>query len=274
MSEQNQNFSSSEHNENVSGVQTESKSTKAVVNLSSIWEKVAALIIPKTQNGWIGLGVVIAGLFAAGYVLNALDNRKEGEVTTHLVGKYIAKAKELVSIHWHYRNASEYKDKDGLIREGKKILVVYEGKVLIGVDLAESKIDVDNNSKRISLTLPKAKILAHEIYERTAKKYDVEQGFLTKGDVDYWRFFKEFGPKNKRQIEREIERNEVMVEAEKSAVDTIISMLSVNEQIANDYEIIVNNKVVKQGKKSTAALNTNVNETKPQETQTKNKEKQ
>lgn len=250
-------------------------SDKPKKNLSSIWEKVAALIIPKTQNGWIGLGVVIAGLFAAGYVLNALDNRKEGEVTTHLVGKYIAKAKELVSIHWHYRNASEYKGKDGWIRNGKKILVVYEGKVLIGVDLAESKIDVDNNSKRISLTLPKAKILAHEIYEKTAKPYDIDQGsWLPERNFDYWTFFKEFGPKNKRQIEREIERNEIMAEAEKSAVDTIISMLSVNEQIANDYEIIVNNKVVKQGKKSTAALNTNVNETKPQETQTENKEKQ
>lgn len=232
----------------------------------TLWESIAAFLIPKSQNGWIGLGIVIAGLFAAGYFLNAWDNKKEGEVTPHLIGQYVQKSKELVSMKWHYRNAAEYKGKDGWIRNGKKIIVVYEGKILIGVDLGEAQINVDNNAKSITLILPKAQVLAHEIYESKSKFYDIDQGsFLPERGFDYSTFFKEFGTKNKRQIEREVARNEIMQEAEKSAAETLVSILTMNDQIEKDYEIVINEKVVKAGVNTGISSNNTIEKNKTQE---------
>lgn len=54
----------------------------------------------------------------------------------------------------------------------KSAIVSMDGKIKVGIDMDQVEIDVNNFTRFITITIPKAKILSNELDEKSAKVYD------------------------------------------------------------------------------------------------------
>ena len=52
----------------------------------------------------------------------------------------------------------------------KTFIITYNGSIKAGIDLKQAKISIDND--QLNITLPAAKILSHEIDEKSIEVYD------------------------------------------------------------------------------------------------------
>lgn len=109
-----------------------------------------------------------------------------------IVTDELQKIAELTVMEYDYKNATDIQDilKLGnadkfsipILPTKKQIIMIYEGKIRIGVDAAELGINVDTAAdgsiRKIIMTLPETKILSHEM-NRKSFDYPLERpGFL------------------------------------------------------------------------------------------------
>jgi len=60
----------------------------------------------------------------------------------------------------------------------KSFIVALDGTIKIGIDIAEGSFDVNEDTKTVSVIVPKAKILSHEIHEDTLRVLDEKSGLF------------------------------------------------------------------------------------------------
>ena len=93
---------------------------------------------------------------------------EETKVTSETVEQALEPAGDLVSLAYHYTNASTVSDVKKFfdfeipLTESKAVFT-YSGVVKVGYDLSEVGIEVDDAAKTITLTLPAQKIVSNEI---------------------------------------------------------------------------------------------------------------
>ena len=142
----------------------------------------------------LGANVVLAAS-RAGDGRRILEPAEPGETTTvqisptttltvAKISETLNKASDLVSSKYQYTNADIY-EKDKKVFDLKvpfttdKSVYTYSGTVLAGINLSEVKIDINDSDKKIKLTLPKVKIISHEIDEKSFQIFDVKNSVFT-----------------------------------------------------------------------------------------------
>ena len=93
---------------------------------------------------------------------------EETTITNETVEEALEPAGDLVTLAYHYTNASTVSDVKKFfdfeipLTESRAVFT-YAGVVKVGYDLSEIGIEVDNDTKTITLTLPAQKIVSNEI---------------------------------------------------------------------------------------------------------------
>lgn len=137
--------------------------------------------------------LAIAILLALAWALTALASRlpswvtggsRASTISNDVVVQQVRSVAKLVSTEMTLRDVVQFENTH--YASTKRGLYVITGKVLAGIDLEEgSKVSIDHAAKRITITLPPAKVLAVDVL--SVRTYDERSGLLnpfTVGDRD------------------------------------------------------------------------------------------
>ena len=112
------------------------------------------------------VAVVVILVIGASYFLFKTDNGKP-KITNETIGVQVKELKELATIQYKYKEIASREDWNTLFNiklpfTKSSFIVSYTGILKLGIDLSETKVDVDENSKTIKVTLPESKVLSND----------------------------------------------------------------------------------------------------------------
>ncbi|MBR1528535.1 MAG: DUF4230 domain-containing protein [Oscillospiraceae bacterium] len=171
------------------------------------------------------------------------DIIEEGNTTISIseLEKVIESASELVSEKYHYRELHK-EEKEGTKVAGVTLpgteeltLIVYEGTVRAGIEVSEIAFDSDDEKKILTVTMPEAKILSHEIDESSIESYDVKTALFSKKTYeDYAGVIAEC----KTQKEEALAKDDEFLKNVQADAKNTISTLLIASGVTKDYTII------------------------------------
>lgn len=194
------------------------------------------------KQGLIG-SLIIAIILIGGriYVKNNFVPKEETLISSETVESSLKEAKELTTLKYHYKNIASFENSQEfqgfkLPFTTKRFLYTYSGVIHAGVDLDKVKVDVNNEDKSISVSLPKSKILSHDIDEKSVMFYDEKNSIFNPLDLeDYSNFRKE----EEAKVEKEAVDKGLLTEADEQSKKAVEDILNINPEIAEHYTINV-----------------------------------
>ncbi len=153
-------------------------------------------------------------------------------ITSKQISEELNAIQELVTTEYLYTNAGKYEnnnqitlfDRDINIPLTKKsFLLAYDGRIKVGIDLSAVQIQIDEDSRKITVALPKSEITSHEIFEKDIRVYDESDGVFNKITIDN---YNEFVSQQKEIMEQKAIDRGVLTSADQEAQTVIKSFLS------------------------------------------------
>lgn len=178
------------------------------------------------KAGYIAAALLIVCLicFFAGRSTGKSENSTE--ISAVVLESRLTEISEFASLTYSYTNMAEFENSRDFYGikvpfTTKSFIVTYDGTIKAGVNL--EKADVDISGKKITVTLPEAEILSHEIDEDSLEIFDENTSIFNPLKVsDYNTFNKE----QKAEMEKKAIDKGLLSEAGKTASDAIGDFIS------------------------------------------------
>lgn len=188
------------------------------------------------------VAVVVILVIGASYFLFKTDNGKP-KITNETIGVQVKELKELATIQYKYKEIASREDWNTLFNiklpfTKSSFIVSYTGILKLGIDLSETKVDVDENSKTIKVTLPESKVLSNELDLKSLKVYDEKNSIFNPVKV---KDYSEFTQSGKENAEKDARESGVFEQSKEVAKKIIIDLLNTTKEIK---EIKENYKIV------------------------------
>lgn len=154
---------------------------------------------------------------------------KDPVITVSLIEEQLSSIKELATKEYWYRNAERSTDKKSWIFgldmpfSDTSLLVIYEGTIKAGIDLSKVKPVVDEEKRTITILLPAAKILSHELPQETIQVLEVKNNLLNDVSFDD---YNEIISKGKEAMAKEATDKGLLTEAAAEAKTAIRDALN------------------------------------------------
>lgn len=153
------------------------------------------------------VAVVVILVIGGSYFLFRTDNGKP-KITNETIGVQVKELKELATIQYKYKEIASREDWNTLFNiklpfTKSSFIVSYTGILKLGIDLSETKVDVDENSKTIKVTLPESKVLSNELDLKSLKVYDEKNSIFNPVKVKDYSEFTQSGKENSEKDARE-----------------------------------------------------------------------
>ena len=182
------------------------------------------------------LVIVIAG---GSYFLFRTDNGKP-KITNETIGIQIKEIKEMSTIQYKYKELASREDWNTLFNiklpfTKSSFILTYTGVLKLGIDFAETKIEVDEGSKTIKVTLPESKVLSNEIDMKSIKVYDETNSIFNPVKIDDYAQFTQSGKENAEADARE---NGIFEQSKEVAKKIITELLNTTKEIKEKYKIV------------------------------------
>lgn len=194
----------------------------------------------KSSKKVIGFLIAIILILALGaYIISNLKSKEKISISSETVESSLKEAKELTTLKYNYKNVASYENSQEfhgitLPFTTKKFLYTYQGEINAGVDLDKAKVDVNEASKIISVTLPQASILSHDIDENSFMVYDEKNSIFNPLKLeDYSDFRKE----EEAKVEKEAIDKGLLEEAKEKSEKAVKEILEINPIISKEYTI-------------------------------------
>lgn len=173
--------------------------------------------------GVLALVVLLAVAFGAGAVLSRRS--AEPVITSDLIGQQLEAVSELATVEYHYTNMGKFENqvdfygwKVPLTKKG--FIISYDGTIKAGVDLGEVQVEV--SGKTITVTLPEAQVLSHEMDEDSIQVFDETQNVFNPLQIsDYTGFTAD----QKKEVEQRALDKGLLQEAGEKAGDAVEQLL-------------------------------------------------
>lgn len=139
----------------------------------------------------------VIGLLIGGIVIGAINHKaKKTEdvkimqdsqvvIDVHEIRNKISNIAELATLEYTYTNADKFEqgnqtfmDKWEIPGTSKTLVICYDATVKMGTDLSKADVNADGNW--VKVTIPKSKILSHEIDEKSFEYLVQDDTFLNK----------------------------------------------------------------------------------------------
>lgn len=158
-------------------------------------------------------------------LLHIIENE---EVTRSQLEEQINSIGELATLKYIYTNSSR---KTGNLTwlwgwtvpfSDSSLLVTYDGTIKAGINLSEIKFEVNDSSHAITVTLPKSKVLDHNIPQETINVLEVKDGLFNPVTFDD---YNKFIAEEKKVMEQKAIGIGILTEADKEAKAVIEALL-------------------------------------------------
>lgn len=174
------------------------------------------------------LCIALAAAYFAGRSSAAAQPLPEPEppvLSGRVLEERLQAVQQLVSLEYYYTNMGSFenqKDFHGwkVPFTTKRFIVSYDGVIRAGVDLSRAKVTVKD--KAVTVTLPGAAILSHEIPEESIQVFDESSNVFNPIRIqDYTGFTLE----EKKAVEERAVENGLLAAAEEKAQDAVSAFL-------------------------------------------------
>lgn len=151
---------------------------------------------------------------------------KKADMSAVVIQNQIIAMSELGTMNYSYTELGKYETKSDFYGvtipfTTNSFILTYEGTIKAGVDMSEAKVAVKD--KNVTITLPKAKILSHEIDENSIEIYDEKTSIFNPFTVkDYTEFYAD----QKEKVEKKALEKGLLTEAQEQAETVLSGMLS------------------------------------------------
>ncbi|MGN1411422.1 MAG: DUF4230 domain-containing protein [Oscillospiraceae bacterium] len=178
------------------------------------------------------IALIGCGCFIFGIIFSSNNQSKEEEtiptINSTQITTDIQAIGELATIKYIYtdmgkfENSGKFKGYD-IPLTTKSFILSWNGTIKAGVDTTEITLDINENLKKITVNLPKAKILSHETDETSIEIFDEKNNIFNPITLeDYSSFFEE----SKKDMEQRAIDNGILEDASKNAQSMITQSLS------------------------------------------------
>ena len=146
---------------------------------------------------------------------------------------------ELATMEYSYTNAGKYSNPKQLFGKDvpfttKSFIAKWEGTIKAGINIEKTTSDINQIDNIITIYLPKAEVLSHEIHEESFETLDEKNGLFNKIEVDDIR---EFDKESKDAMEQRALENGILEKAAESAEVIIQGLLYMSPEISELYTI-------------------------------------
>lgn len=168
-------------------------------------------------------------------ILEAMQNEKSEPaketntaLTSYTLQELVSPCAELVTADYTYSNAAtitDFHDLGGIKIPftTEEIVFTYSGTIKTGINLQDTAFDVNNDSKTIYITLPKAHVISHEIDLNSYQFETVKDSWFNAIEAD--EFTKEAAANKGTMLVRAEESGELYEKAESNAEEALRNLL-------------------------------------------------
>ena len=189
----------------------------------------------KAIGGVIAIIVLVIAIFFAG--VHYASGSNNDKITSTTIKNQLTEINELALYSYDYSKVGKFSNK--LSFNGRKIpltqktfIITYDGSIKAGIDLKQAKISIDN--EQLNITLPAAKILSHEIDEKSIEVYDESSNIFNQISIND---YKSFATKEKKKNEKEAISNGILEKSKTKAEQTLTTYLQAIPEIKDHYKL-------------------------------------
>lgn len=169
------------------------------------------------------LAVGAAGFLGGRY---AASRPSEPELSAVVLENQLAEISELASVSYHYTNMAQFENKGDFYGitipfTTKRFILTYDGIIKAGVNLRGAQVSVLEN--RVTVTLPQAEILSHELDENSVEVFDERNSLFNPLTVED---FTAFQTEQKAAMETKALESGLLEEAREAALNSVRLLLS------------------------------------------------
>ena len=153
-------------------------------------------------------------------------------ITDSLISEQLNALRELVTTEYLYTNSGKYENQNQITIigkdinipfTGKRFIVAYDGRIKAGVDIGQTQIDIDEDARAITITLPKSEIISHETFEDTLVVLDETNNVFNPISIEN---YNEFVSEQKDGMEKKAIERGLLTNADAEAKRMVQSFLS------------------------------------------------
>ena len=150
-------------------------------------------------------------------------------ITSDQLQEQLNSVRELVTREYVYTNAARTEDNKvwlwgwPLPFSGSSLLVTYDGTIKAGIDLDRVKIDVNEDRRTITITLPPSEIISNEIPQGSINVLEVKDGLFNKVTFDD---YNEFISAEQEAMAQKVTERGLLADADAEARTVIRSALN------------------------------------------------
>ena len=189
----------------------------------------------KAIGGVIAIIVLVIAIFFAG--VHYASGSNNDKITSTTIKNQLTEINELALYSYDYSKVGKFSNK--LSFNGWKIpltqktfIITYNGSNKAGIDLKQAKISIDND--QLNITLPAAKILSHEIGEKSIEVYDESSNIFNQISIND---YKSFATNEMKKNEKDAIYNGILVKSKTKAEQTLTTYLQASPEIKDHYKL-------------------------------------
>lgn len=158
------------------------------------------------------------------------------KMTSDLLSQQIQGISELASVEYNYTNMGKFENQATFYGWNvpfttKSFIVSYDGTIKAGIDM--SQVEIKISGKNIDVNMPEAKILSHEIDEKSIEVFDETKNIFNQISItDY----NSFAIDQKESMEQRVLDKGLLNEAQEKAQSTIRTFIESSYDV-EDYKI-------------------------------------
>lgn len=159
------------------------------------------------------------------------------KMTSDLLSQQIQNISELAVVEYNYTNMGKFENQATFYGwkvpfTTKSFIISYDGKIKVGIDM--SLVEVKIKGKNISVSVPEAKILSHEIDEKSIEIFDETKNIFNQISItDY----NQFAIDQKDKMETSVKEKGIIKESQEKTEKVITSFIKSSYQLSDDYKI-------------------------------------
>lgn len=160
------------------------------------------------------------------------------QMTSDLLSQQIQSISELATVEYNYTNMGKFENQATFYGwkvpfTTKSFIISYDGKIKAGIDM--SIVEVKVSGKTIDVKVPTAKILSHEIDEKSIEVFDETKNIFNQISItDY----NQFAIDQKDKMEANVKEKGFIKEAQEKAETTIQTFVK-SLDLKDEYKVNV-----------------------------------
>lgn len=157
-------------------------------------------------------------------------------ISSKLISQSIEEISQLAVVDYRYTNVGKFENRVDFYGwkvplTMKRFIIAYDGEIKAGIDMSQADVKLRGN--KIDVTLPKAKILSHDIDTDSIQVFDETKNIFNPITItDYVTFSKD----QKQKLEQQAIEKGLLAEAQTKAENTVRNWLTAVAG-ENEYEI-------------------------------------